>query len=62
MTEEYKFTILTIEDISKEKEIVDKMTVWDQTIDPQIYYLLKKIKELEERILKLENPKLVTRN
>jgi len=55
--------IVRIEDIT-EKDIAifdtkDGYEGWNESIHPQIYYILKKLKELEERILKLENPKVV---
>jgi len=61
---EQKESITTIEDITTEKDIVvyndkDGYDGWNESIHPQIYYILKKLKELEERILKLENPKVV---
>ena len=57
---EAKYVVVTIEDIIPEKDFTDMKTNWSEMIHPQIYYLLKKIKELEERITKLENPRVVT--
>ena len=52
------FYVATIEDIEPEKDltVVSTKEVWSEMIHPQIYYLLKKIKELEARITALETP------
>ena len=54
-----KYPPVTIEEIIEEKDLTDYLDMKEQRINSQTYYLLKKLKELEERILKLENPKVV---